>query len=365
MNEDAFEPDWLSAPGATIVDILEERDLSSEEFAKLLGYSQARVEKLLAGKTAITKDVAKLLAEKLGGSENFWLSREEQYRGGVARLQNSGDNTAAKAWLDELPLSDMMKYGWLSSQRTLEGKVDACLNFFDVENVVEWRNRYKNVLSAVAFRTSPKMESEPGSVLAWLRYGELKSEKIKCKPWDSSGFERELISIRRLTRKKDPRIFIPELRELCAKHGVAVVIARAPAGCHASGATRFVNPQKAMLLLSFRYLSDDQFWFTFFHEAGHLLLHSHTALFLEDGSDVSLKEEHEANLYAQNILVPPESRAELAEVPPTKRDIMRFAVKIGVSRGIVLGQLQHMKKVQPSQLNWLKHRFKWEQLKDN
>jgi HTH-type transcriptional regulator/antitoxin HigA len=362
MSENSFEPDWMSAPGATIIDILEQRDLSSEEFAKLLGYSLERTDKLLNGKTAITKDVAKLLAKTIGGTENFWMSREEQYRGGVARLQSAGDPSAAKAWLDELPLKDMVKFGWISSQASTEKKVDTCLRFFDVPNVIEWRDRYSNVLSAVAFRTSPTMESEPGAVLAWLRYGEIKSEEVNCKPWNANGFERELIAIRRLTRKKDPRIFIPELRNLCAEHGVALVIARAPAGCRASGATRFVNSQKAMLLLSFRYLSDDQFWFTFFHEAGHLLLHSHTALFLEDGSDVTLKEEHEANLFAQNILVPPEARVELSELPAAQRNIMKFSIKIGVSRGIVVGQLQHMKRIQPDKLNWLKHRFKWDQL---
>jgi HTH-type transcriptional regulator / antitoxin HigA len=114
-----------------------------------------------------------------------------------------------------------------------------------------------------------------------------------------------LITMRRLTRKKEPSIFVPELRKLCAENGVALVIARGPAGCRASGATRFLSDKKAMILLSFRYLADDQFWFTFFHEAGHLLMHSHKAVFLEDGSDVSLKEEHEANLFAQNILIPP------------------------------------------------------------
>lgn len=363
MSENSFDPDWMSAPGGTIIDILEQRDLSSDAFAKLLGYSLERTEKLLSGKAAITKDVANLLARTIGGSEHFWMSREEQYRGRVARLQSAGDGAAAKAWLNELPLKDMVKFGWLPAHTDVAKNADTCLRFFDVADVVEWRSRYSNVLSAVAFRTSPKMESEPGAVLSWLRYGEIQSEEITCKPWNAGGFERELITIRRLTRKKDPRIFIPELRQLCAEHGVALVVARAPSGCHASGATRFVNPQKAMLLLSFRYLSDDQFWFTFFHEAGHLLLHSHTALFLEDGSDVTIKEEHEANLYAQNILVPPETRSELAELPPTQRDIMKFAIKIGISRGIIVGQLQHIKKIQPSQLNWMKHRFKWDQLK--
>lgn len=63
-----FEPDWFSAPGGTILDVMEERDMSSKELAGLLGYSIDRTERLIAGKDAITRDVAALLAERVGGS---------------------------------------------------------------------------------------------------------------------------------------------------------------------------------------------------------------------------------------------------------------------------------------------------------
>jgi HTH-type transcriptional regulator/antitoxin HigA len=366
MNEHhhTFEPDWFSAPGGTILDVMEEKDMSSKELAGLLGYSIDRTERLIAGKDAITRDVAALLAERVGGSEKFWLSREKNYRNEVARLQSSGNVIAAKAWLDELPLKDMQQFGWIPSRTNTEDNVAACLKYFGVSNVKEWRSKYSQFLSLVSFRTSPTHKSEPGSVIAWLRYGEIKSEEISSRPWNANSFARSLISMRRLTRKKAPSIFIPELRKLCAENGVALAIARAPSGCRASGATRFLSSKKAMILLSFRYLADDQFWFTFFHEAGHLLMHGQNALFLEDGSDVSLKEEHEANLFAQNILIPPEARAEFLSLKPNKDSVMKFAVKIGISRGIVVGQLQHQGRLEPSQLNFLKRRYNVQDLSE-
>lgn len=364
MNARTFEPDWLSAPGGTILDVMEERDMSSRELAALLGFSVERTEKLIAGKEAITRLVATLLAERLGGSENFWLSREKNYREEIARLQISGDTSAARAWLDELPLKDMQKFGWISPTSRTEESVLACLEYFGVSNVKEWRAKYSQFLNLVSFRTSPTYKSEPGSVIAWLRYGEIKSAEISCKVWNSDRFARALIEMRRLTRKKTPATFIPELKQLCAENGVALVIARGPTGCRASGATRFLNSKKAMILLSFRYLTDDQFWFTFFHEAGHLLMHGQKALFLEDGSDVSLKEEHEANLFAQNILIPPEVRAEFLSLRPKKEDVIRFSIKAGIARGIVVGQLQHQGKLEPSQLNFLKRRYTAEELSD-
>jgi len=118
-----------------------------------------------------------------------------------------------------------------------------------------------------------------------------------------------------------------------------------------------------MILLSFRYLSDDHFWFTFFHEAGHLLLHGDKSLFIEDGSEVSIKEENEANLFAQNILIPPDSRAEFLSLTPSRETIMKFAVKIGISRGIVVGQLQHQGRLKREQFNYLKRRYSVDDLK--
>jgi HTH-type transcriptional regulator / antitoxin HigA len=363
MSEQRFEPDWLSAPGGTILDVLEERGLSSRELAELLDYSIERAERLIAGKDAITRDVARLLSARIGGSERFWISRESNYRQDIGRLQRNGHPEAARAWLDELPIKDMRRLGVVPASGNSEETLKAALQFFAVADVDEWRRKYSKILSAVNFRTSPTYKSEPGSVLTWLRYGEVRSSEIKTRPWNATSFERALIEIRRLTRAKEPSVFVPILRQLCAEHGVCLVFARPPAGCHASGATRFLTKQKAMILLSFRYLSDDHFWFTFFHEAGHLLLHGDKSFFIEDGSEVSLKEEHEANLFAQSVLIPPEVRAEFLSLAPTRGAVMKFAVKIGIARGIVVGQLQHQGKLKRDQLNYLKRRYTADDLK--
>ena len=172
-----------------------------------------------------------------------------------------------------------------------------------------------------------------------------------------------LFIARRLTSEKDPNRFLPALRELCTAAGVAVAIVRAPQGCRASGATRFISPDRALLLLSFRYLSDDQFWFTFFHEAGHLLLHGHDNVFVE-GLDVqSEKQEREASDFAERVLIPAEFRDEFLGLPPEMRAIMRFAKKIGIAPGIVVGQLQHYQRIRRNHFNGLKRRFQWDHVK--
>ena len=215
------------------------------------------------------------------------------------------------------------------------------------------------MLSTAAFRSSPTFESKPGAVAAWLRQGELEAESMPTGTWNATQFEATLQQLRALTRKKNPQEFLPELSKHCAACGVAVVIIRAPTGCRASGVTRFVSPNKALLMLSFRYLSDDHFWFTFFHEAGHLLLHGKEAIFLEGSDLLNTRQEAEANDFAAGVLIPPRFKADLLRLPRNTYEVVRFARRVGISPGIVVGQLQHSGRIKRNELNRLKRRFVW------
>ena len=110
--------------------------------------------------------------------------------------------------------------------------------------------------------------------------------------------------------------------------------------------------------LSLKYNTDDQFWFTFFHEAGHLLLHG-DRLFIESENMASNKEEQEANIFSGDILVPPEQRESLRTIPVNQFAVARFARMLGISAGVLVGQLQHYKRIRPNQLNGLKRYYRW------
>lgn len=354
-NEKAFSPDWASAPGDTITDILQERNLSEIEFANQLGQPIEDVKSLLQGRATITLDIARRLERVIGASVEFWMTRDFQYREDITKF-----NAAQKGWLSELPISDMIRFRWLKTIPHPSEELAVCLKFFNVPSIRAWQANYSELQQIVAFRTSPSYDSKLGAIAAWLRQGEIEAETIECKPWNAQYFQQSLAFIRSLTRIKEPKIFIPKLQQCCAESGVAVAIVRAPTGCRASGATYFLSKDKAILLLSFRYLTDDHFWFTFFHEAGHLLLHRNSRLILEGMETSSQAEEQEANEFAASTLIPTEYQSELLGLSTKSREVIRFAVRVGISPGIVVGQLQHFDKIGQNQLNGLKRRFEWE-----
>jgi HTH-type transcriptional regulator / antitoxin HigA len=360
MGDLAFNPDWVSPPGETITDVLRARGVTEADLAHQLGLATADVQRLIEGRQKITTALAEKLAAILGGSARFWLAREQRYREGLSVLAAQARDKNMLAWLKTLPVRDMSKFGWIPTVSGAEEQVPACLQFFGVRDLTAWNDRYRAVLGSAIFRTSQAYESRPGAVAAWLRRGEQLSAAVQCAPWDLQKFNRTLKEVRPLTRESDPDVFLPKLQAVMSACGVAVVILRAPDRCRASGATRFLTRDKALMLLSFRYLADDQFWFSVFHEAGHLVLHR-DRIMVDAPNMPSTKEEEQADQFALDVLIPAEHQAEMFKLPVNGRAVMRFARKIGISPGVVVGQMQHLKHFTYRQLNNLKRRYKWRQ----
>jgi HTH-type transcriptional regulator/antitoxin HigA len=359
LKSSTFQPNWTSSPGDTIIDILNEKDITLDRFALQMGHSEEFIEKLIGGDKEITIDISEKLAKVLGASEDFWLRREFQYREDLVRLKRVEETS----WLKLLPIADMIKFGWIRSEVAKD--VRALLTYFGVESITEWHLKYEAEMAQVSFRTSSKFKQQPAAVAAWLRYGEIQSQDIICRAWNPELFKTILPEIKKLTRVKDPAQFLPKLVKLCAFSGVAVAIARTPSGCQASGVTKFLTSKRALIMLSFRYLTDDHFWFTFFHEAGHLILHGSRCVFVEEigkGRLVS-QEEDEANDFAAEQLVPEALRSQMMKITiSNKKSIIGFAAKAGVSPGIIVGQLQHAGRIEHGRLNSYKRKYSWENM---
>jgi HTH-type transcriptional regulator/antitoxin HigA len=356
----AFAPDWLSPPGDTIDDLLEELGWSKAEFAERTGFTAKHVNELVKGRVPITADAAERLSLVLGSTPGFWLVRDAQYQAALERRRAIESASEEAGWLNELPLAWMRKHGWVEPLRNKGAQVLECLRFFGVASVDAWRVQYATPLTA--FRASETHEKRIGAIAAWLRKGEIETSKIECQMFDKGGLRARLAEIRTLTTEPDPDVFMPRLVKICASNGVSVAFVPAPNGCPVSGATRWLTPNKAMLLLSMRHRSNDHLWFTVFHEIAHLLLHGKKMLFIEgvDGLDHDL--EREADAFAGKILISDDDAhrlAKLAKGNVAKAKIIEFAGEIGIAPGIVVGRLQRERWIPWSYMNGLKTRYEW------
>jgi HTH-type transcriptional regulator/antitoxin HigA len=149
------------------------------------------------------------------------------------------------------------------------------------------------------------------------------------------------------------------MRELCANAGVAFVVVKQFPKSGANGVVRWLSADKAMIQLSTRRAWTDIFWFTFFHEAKHVLDRQKKHAFV-NGINDDPKTKADADRFAQDILVPPnEWAAFVASGTWSRLDVKDLAQRVGIHPGIVVGRLQHEHLIQHNSLNDLRSRFVW------
>ncbi len=355
-----YTPDYAVAPGEVLEYELEVRNMSKAELAKRTGLTEKHLIAIIKGKgsTIITPETAIKLERALGMPVEYWLNLEALYQETRARLAEEEKLEIDLDWLKRIPVNIMTKLGWLKKHRDKKQQLDEVLRFFGIASVEQWDDMWPKL--AVAYRQHHTQEIYPEAVSAWLRQGELLAASIQCQPYNKADFRKALDDIRQLTEESDPACFVPALEAHCAKAGVAVVFVPSLPKTGVSGATRWVNADKAVIQLSLRYKTNDHLWFTFFHEAGHILLHGKKELFIEGGNGMDDEKETQANSFAENELLPKRAFTKFSKRPSfSKVAIKLFAEEIGIAPGIVVGQLQHKRRLPKSHCNDLKVRYKW------
>ena len=349
-----YEPDFVSPPGETIQETLDALGMSQADLAERTGKSPKAINEIVQSKVAITPDTALQLERVLGVTAHFWLNLDVNYREWLARKKDQEALSDDEAWLDTIPWRAMVRLGWIPQGRNIRQQFEIVLSFFAVASPRQWRQVWES--PDVSFRMSPSFKDDPGAVAAWLRKGEIEGQRVETRPFQPSVFRESLRELRGLTVRPAPEWKGPVTR-LCADAGVACVFVPELPKTRSSGATRWLTPSKALLQLSLRYRSDDQLWFTFFHEAGHILLHGKRDRFLEaDGGDTP--KELQANKFAADFLIPERSLERLRRSGfSAKGKIRDFAAVEGIAPGIVVGRLQHERLIPPSHCNDLKQRF--------
>lgn len=355
-----FAPDYAVPPGETLLETIETLGMTQADLAARAGRPLKTINEIIRGKAAITPDTALQLERVLGVSATFWLNRESRYRETLARRAEQRALSGDIAWTRAFPIAQMVKLGWLPEVRSRVERTQALLQFLGVARPEQWEEISRSTVAQ--FRMTSARAASPAALHAWLRRGESEARHLACAPFDKERFRDALADARGLTREP-PAVFQKQLVTRCANAGVAVVFVPEITGSRASGATRWLSPNRALIQLSLRYKTDDHLWFTFFHEAGHILLHARGSIFIEtDGADPG-DQEREANRFAEDMLVPRAAwSAFVTSLTPQRVSVdvvHAFAAAQGIAAGIVVGRLQHEGRLPRTHLNALKRRLTW------
>lgn len=352
------EPSFIIPPGETLRETIELKELSQSDLAKRTGRPLKTINGIIQGHNSITSETALQFEKVLGIPCSFWLNLEKNYQEALVKKKEEEKLQKQSDWLKRFPVKEMIKRNWINKHDNAAYQIEGLLKYFGVASINTWDDFWN---PEIAFRKSDTYKSELSHLAAWIRKAELEAESIKCNSFDKQSLKDDLPLLRELTKEADPNIFIPKLTEICAKNGVAVIFLKELPKCRVSGATKWLNPSKALIILSLRHKTNDHLWFTFFHEMGHILKHGKKITFVDENGNKEIDEkEEEANNFSASILIPEkEYKQFIATSPKSYSEVMAFANKIDIAPGIVVGRLQKDKIIPYKNLNKLKVSYSW------
>jgi len=348
LNE--YFPEEVLHPSITLNEKLDEMGMGKKEFAIRTGKPEKTIIAVLKGESSITPDMAVQFENITKIPAKFWINKQSRFNEYKARLKRKLDIVNAEEWTRSFPYSDMAKLGWVPKTRLIEEKTINLFEYFAISNHDAWNKLYIERELKIAAYTSLKHIHKPHSISAWLRMGEIQAANLISPDFDKSKFKSNLSKIKNIMAQH-PSDFFNQMKMLCLEAGVKLFYTPNIPNAPISGSTRWIN-DTPIIQLSARYRQNDRFWFTFFHEAGHILLHGKKYISLEniDFSDADQTKEEEAHEFAMEWTFTKKQEEDvLNSVPLSEQDIIQYAKKFNTHPALIIGRFHH-KKILPYSL---------------
>ena len=358
MTEPQIVSDLAIPPGEYLDEVLEDIGLTQADLARRMGRPAQAINEIIKGEKSITPETAIQLEKVVGVPAYIWSSLEAEYRLIRASQNEAEDAKEEESLLGAFPYSELSKLGLVEKTRTLLSKVQSLRRFFGVSSLFNLKGVKEY---SPAFRQSNNNDVNHEALASWLRSGAVLANEIDCRKFEKDVLLSNIEDIRALTLKREPREFFPDLKRILSQCGIALIVIPHFKKTHTTGATFWVKKDKAVILMSLRGSWADIFWFSLFHELGHILLHDKRHTFLEGGkpSPEWKKQENEADEFSQKALIPANEFKKFRNSHDfSASSIREFSCHIGVDPGIITGRLQH-EKILPYTSHTGRIRYKW------
>lgn len=347
-------------PGNYLQDIIEDMEITQEEFAVRLGTTAKTISKIVNGEANLSKDIALKLSNMFGTSVDVWLNLQASYDKKLLEIKNEEEIDKEKTILDYIDYSYFVALGVVEKTRDSRKKIENLRNYLKISNL--------NVLLIsnflVNYRTSTAKVSNKNIINSkvWLQTAINIGKQSKVNDFNAKKLESHIDEIRSMTLKS-PQVFLPRLKEIFRDCGVTFVLLPYLKNSNINGAVTWINQNKVILALNDRRNYADTFWFSLFHEIKHVLQQKHKQLFISEQKKeiTSLDDilEKEADDFARDTLIPKDKYEDfISKKNFSDESIKKYSKEIGIHPGILVGRLQYDKKIAMMRGSNLKERYK-------
>jgi len=349
----AYLPSKALHPGLMLQKVLNNSDMTQRNLSARTGLTEKHISQIINGEANLTVDTALLLENVLGGTASFWINLDKNYQETQARLEREQQLEKEIILLKNFPYGDLVNCKYVEQTRKPKERVRNLWKFFGVNSL-----DFVSNIEAVAYRRKDGAGVKSEALATWLRCGEIEAAKLDLVAYNRQALKSLLSDVRKLTRRVDSKVFA-DLTAMLAEVGVGLVCVPHFAHTQVNGATRWMR-QNPVIQLSIRGRDADKFWFTLFHELGHIINHGRKEEFIEFINDEKNQKEIDADAFAQKTLIPSAPYGVFVRRQDySAAAIEVFAETIQVDPGIVLGRLKHDGYVEFAQLSYMHSKLMW------
>lgn len=342
-------------PASFVKDAFEDMGISRSEFAKRLETSEKNLSELFNGKIDITVNMARKLENVTNVSSGTWLNLQNEYSVAREELKELDNINEQLSILDFIDYSSLVKRGYLVYTRKRENKVKKLCTLLKTNSL----KTLTDANFAIDFRPAPiQKEREIINSNIWIELVSRSMEKEPLFKLNKEKLKESIDNLRELTLL-EPKQFIPKVKNILNDCGIHFILMPSFKNAKPKGMVMWKHDQ-VTLAMSNKGKYSDIFWFTFFHELGHILLHPQMD-FIDFDDNSLAKREKEADSFASEILIPESSYKQFIENNSyTIKNIDNFARENHIERTIVIGRLQKDKLLEYHQLTRYKKKFIWD-----
>ncbi len=334
-----YKPDYYVIPGETLLEAIEHLNMTQIEFAKRMGMTEQSLVRIIKGEQPITQETAQKLELVTGTSNEFWMNLEAQYYKQKQFVEEHKRAKVYEVWLKQFPIKELITRKVIASFSDPVMQVRELLRLLRISSIDTFSGAVGRM--AALARSSAAYATNPVIAFTYISLGIMEAEKIIVEPFDRAKLKQILNKVKAMTAEL-PDDFSTRLQQLFASAGVALVYIPELRGVHLNGVSKWLSPTKAMIIMNIRGKMEDRFWFSLFHEAAHLLLHSKKQIYISDSTPDD-EFEKDADKFAADFLIPESYNARIAAIQ-SKQEIIDIAEGLGIAPGIVVGRYHHLSR---------------------
>lgn len=312
---------------------MEDKGLKQRDLATLLG-SPVIASEILNKKRNLSLSMIRLLSEHLDIPEkvffNYLPKQVEKKREILSRTL----------------INELLQRGWIAEDLVPTGKFSS-----ELLSKLFPKKRFFDYVFGAANNACFRSQLRKNATLSPLAMKIWQYKVLERAAEQKAGtFERRKVSagkLQKLSRMSAEPEGLKRVKGFLAEMGIILVILPHLKKTHIDGAAILMpGTRRPVIALTLRYDRVDHFWFSLFHELGHILKHlgAKRKFILDDLEilDCETKEEREANRFACDTLIPAEEwRDFFSEGDYSPVSVQRFARKIGINPAIVAGRVRY------------------------